>query len=301
MKMLSKKLLAIVLAAVMVFALASCVTVETGGSQSGGAAEAEAANEAKGGSRLDQIKAAGKMTVATEPYFAPQEFIDPSKEGQEQYVGADIEFAHLIADKIGVDVEIVPLEFTAVVPSVSEGKYDIAISALAWTPERADALELSKGYYYSKTTTGYGLLIRTEMADQIKNAEDCADYVVITQSGSLQEALVTDQIPDYKEFKRVSSMQDAFLAVQEGKADAAAVSIPNAQLYIDNNPDCGMMIVPDFKFDMNEEYLGTRCGVMKGETEFMDLVNEVIDEMLESGVYEKWYDEYSVYAGTLGI
>ena len=301
MKTLSKKILAVILAVVMVFALASCVTVETGGNQSGGSKEAEAANETKGKSRLDQIKAAGKMTVATEPYFAPQEFIDPSKEGQEQYVGADIEFAHLIADKIGVEVEIVPLEFTAVVPSVSEGKYDIAISALAWTPERAEALELSKGYYFSKTTTGYGLLIRTEMADQIKNAEDCADYIVITQSGSLQEAMVNDQVPSYKEFKRVSSMQDAFLAVQEGKADAAAVSIPNAQLYIDNNPDCGMMIAPDFKFDMNEEYLGTRCGVQKGDTEFMDLVNEVIDEMLESGIYEKWYDEYSAYAGTLGI
>ena len=301
MKTLYKKLTAILMAAVMVFTLASCVTPAPASSDNAAEDAAEDTSAAKGGSRLDQIKAAGKMTVATEPYFAPQEFIDPSKEGQEQYVGADIEFAHLIADKIGVEVEIVPLEFTAVVPSVSEGKYDIAISALAWTPERAEALELSKGYYFSKTTTGYGLLIRTEMADQIKNAEDCADYVVITQSGSLQEAMVNDQIPAYKEFKRVSSMQDAFLAVQEGKADAAAVSIPNAQLYIDNNPECGMMIVPDFKFDMNEEYLGTRCGVQKGDTEFMDLVNEVIDEMLESGVYEKWYDEYSVYAGTLGI
>ena len=301
MKTLYKKLTAILMAAVMVFTLASCVTPAPASNDNAAEDAAEDTSAAKGGSRLDQIKAAGKMTVATEPYFAPQEFIDPSKEGQEQYVGADIEFAHLIADKIGVEVEIVPLEFTAVVPSVSEGKYDIAISALAWTPERAEALELSKGYYFSKTTTGYGLLIRTEMADQIKNAEDCADYVVITQSGSLQEAMVNDQIPAYKEFKRVSSMQDAFLAVQEGKADAAAVSIPNAQLYIDNNPECGMMIVPDFKFDMNEEYLGTRCGVQKGDTEFMDLVNEVIDEMLESGVYEKWYDEYSVYAGTLGI
>ena len=301
MKTLYKKLTAILMAAVMVFTLASCVTPAPASNDNAAEDAAEDTSAAKGGSRLDQIKAAGKMTVATEPYFAPQEFIDPSKEGQEQYVGADIEFAHLIADKIGVEVEIVPLEFTAVVPSVSEGKYDIAISALAWTPERAEALELSKGYYFSKTTTGYGLLIRTEMADQIKNAEDCADYVVITQSGSLQEAMVNDQIPAYKEFNRVSSMQDAFLAVQEGKADAAAVSIPNAQLYIDNNPECGMMIVPDFKFDMNEEYLGTRCGVQKGDTEFMDLVNEVIDEMLESGVYEKWYDEYSVYAGTLGI
>ena len=294
-----KKMMAMILAAGMILGLAACGSGNAAGGSSAAGTTSGAAKS--GGNRLEQIKAAGKMTVATEPYFAPQEFIDPSKEGQEQYVGADIEFAHLIAEKIGVEVEIVPLEFTAVVPSVSEGKYDIAISALAWTPARAEALEMSKGYYYSKTTTGYGLLIRNELADAIKGADDLADYVVITQSGSLQEAMVLDQIPASKEFKKVSSMNDAFLAVQEGKADAAAVSIPNAQLYIDNNPDCGMMIVPDFKFEMNEEYTGTRCGVMKGETEFMDLVNEVIDEMLESGIYEEWYKEYSEYAGTLGI
>ncbi len=286
MKQTMKKLIAAVLALTLVLLFTACDSKESAPS---------------GGNRLEMNKQAVKMTVATELYCAPPEFIVPALEGQAQYVGADIEFAHLIAKKIGVEVEIVPLEFTAVVPSVSEGKYDIAISALAWTPARAEALEMSKGYYFSKTTTGYGLLIRKDMADQIKNADDCKDYVVITQSGSLQEAMVNDQVKAYKEFKRVSSMQDAFLAVQEGKADAAAVSIPNAQLYIDNNPDCGMMICPDFKFDMNEEYTGTRCGVKKGETEFMALVNEVIDEMLESGDYERWYDEYAAYAGKLGI
>ena len=251
--------------------------------------------------RLAKIKEAGKLTVATEPYFAPQEFIDPSKTGQEQYVGADMELAKVIADRMGVELEIVPLEFTAVQASVAEGKYDLAISALAYTPARSEAMELSKGYHLSEESSSYGLIIRTEDEENIRTVEDIADKTIITQSGSLQEALTNDNVPAYKEFKRVSSMQDAFLAVQEGKADAATVEIENALLYIQNNPGCDMMVVPDVRFKLEEQYDGTRIAAPKGEIELMYFVNGVIDEVVENGWYEEWFEEYTAYAGELGI
>lgn len=88
-------------------------------------------------SRLDAIKAKGVLSVVMEPYFAPNEFVDPSKSGDDQYVGSDVELAKYIADKLGVELEIVPLEFSAVLSSITEGKYDLAISALAYTPAPA--------------------------------------------------------------------------------------------------------------------------------------------------------------------
>ena len=252
--------------------------------------------------RLEEIKARGVLTVATEPYFVPNEFIDPTKTGAEQYVGSDMELAKLIAERMGVELEIVPLEFTQVLASVAEGKYDLAISALAYTPTRAEAMELSIGYNMRDDNPGYGLLIREENKDDITGSEDLKDFILITQSGSIQEELCNQQVPAYKEFKRVSSMTDAFLSVQEGKADAAAVAITNAQLYIDSNPGCGMMIVEDFKFDFDDEkYGGTRIGAPKGETELIEAVNEVLREVNENGQYKAWYDEYSDYAKSLGI
>ena len=252
--------------------------------------------------RLEEIKARGVLTVATEPYFVPNEFIDPTKTGAEQYVGSDMELAKLIAERMGVELEIVPLEFTQVLASVAEGKYDLAISALAYTPTRAEAMELSIGYNMRDDNPGYGLLIREENKDDITGPEDLKDFILITQSGSIQEELCNQQVPAYKEFKRVSSMTDAFLSVQEGKADAAAVAITNAQLYIDSNPGCGMMIVEDFKFDFDDEkYGGTRIGAPKGETELIEAVNEVLREVNENGQYKAWYDEYSDYAKSLGI
>ena len=160
-------------------------------------------------------------------------------------------------------------------------------------------MELSKGFHFEDEE--YGLMVRAEDDGNIKTADDLADRIVITQSGSLQEALVNDNISAYKEFKLVSSMNDAFLAVQSGKADAAMVAIPNAKLYIENNPDCGMVISDAVKVTLDEVYGGLRIGAQKGELDLIAFVNGCIDEVVDSGEYEKWFDDYSVYAGELGL
>lgn len=110
-----------------------------------------------GGQPAEEIQQQRLSRSVTEPYFAPMEFIDPTQEGEAKYVGADIELAHHIADELGVDCHIIPLDFTSVLSGVTTGKYDLAISALAYTPERAEAMELSDGYYYGSEDTGYGL------------------------------------------------------------------------------------------------------------------------------------------------
>ena len=221
--------------------------------------------QTKAANRLEEIQQRGYIEVATEPYFAPNEFIDSSKSGDEQYVGSDIEMAKYIADKLGVELKIVPLEFAAVLSSVTEGKYDLAISALAYTPERAEAMNLSNGYYFDDEEDGYGLLVREEDVDKYPDAASLADAVIVIQSGSLQEAMVTKQVPAYKELKRVSATTDGF------------------------------------RFAVDKETDGTRIGIPKGEKELTDKINEIVDELVESGQYKAWYDEYEEYAKSLGI
>ncbi len=251
--------------------------------------------------RLEAILQRGYIEVATEPAFAPFEFIDPAKTGDDKYVGSDMELAKYIASKLGVKLKVVPLEFMAVLSSITEKKYDLAISALAYTPARVESMNMSKGYYFSKTTAGHGILIRKADASKIKNATDLATYTVVAQSGSLQELFVNQQVPKYKEFKRVSATNDGFLMVQEGKADASITSIPTAQLFIDANPSCGLMIVPNFQFTQDETTLGTRIGIPKGETELTAKINSIIDEVIASGQFEKWHQQYTDYAKQLGI
>lgn len=71
------------------------------------------------------------------------------------------------------------------------------------------------------------------------------------------------------------------------------------QLYADAN---GGLFIPEFRFELDESLDGTRVGATKeGTDELMELVNECIDELIESGKIEEWYAYYSDYAKTLGV
>lgn len=259
--------------------------------------------EAKEGkNRLEKIKERGYIEVVTEPYFAPYEFIDPAKAEGEKVLGADMELAKYIAEKLGVDLRIVPLEFSAVLSGVSTGKYDLAISAIGYTPERNEAIELSKGYAFSADDQkAHGLLIREGDLDKIRGPNDLEEKIIVAQSGSLQEGFVNREVLKTKEFKKVSASTDGYLMVQEGKADAAAVNKKAAQLYIDANKDCGLVIVEGFSFTEPKEWAGNRIGMPKGEKELLEAVNQCIDEVVESGKFPSWEKEYTDAAKKLGL
>ena len=275
-----KKIFAIVLALAMILSCAAC----------GGSSKAK-------GDLLEEIKAQGYIELCTEPYFAPFEFVDPSKTGDDQYVGVDIEIAKYIAEKIGVELRIVPLDFTAVLAGIADGKYDIAISAIAYSPSRAEAMRLSN--VYKPNSGGYGFLTRAEDVDKYSSVEDLKDAVVITQSGSVQESLYNQNVKACKEFKLVANMTDGYLAVAEGKADVCICSTEFAQLYAEAN---GGLAIPDFRFEVDPNMNGTVVAMpLKDSESLLEVVNEAIAELNAQGKIDQWNEEYTAYAAQLGI
>ena len=248
--------------------------------------------------RLEQIKEKGYIEFCTEPYWAPNEFIDPTKTGDEQYVGTDIELAKLIAEKIGVDLKINPLDFSAVLIGTADGKCDMAISAIAWSPTREMAMRLSNGYSFDETV-GYGFLVREEDVDKYTSIEDLANATVITQSGSVQEAIYNQYCGNAKNFKLVANMTDGYLAVAENKADVCITAIGSAELYAEAN---GGLAVPDFKFDTDPQMSATVVATpLDGTDALMDVINEVIADVVENDKYQEWEDYYKEYAKGLGL
>ncbi|MBR1560662.1 MAG: amino acid ABC transporter substrate-binding protein [Clostridia bacterium] len=250
---------------------------------------------------LASVREAGVLRVGTEPYFPPQEFIDPALEGQDRYVGADMELARLVAQRMGVELEIIPMEFTHVLDAVSEGECDLVISALAYTPERASRVTLSKGYNYAEAGAGSGLVIRAADAGAIAGLDDLNGRDVIAQSGSLQEALTAQHVTGYREFRRVGSVEACYDAVARGDMDAAICDIESALAYIEGSPDCGLTVVEDARLVLEPQFDGDRVAAKKGELQLMYFVNGVIDELLESGQYRQWFIEYEEYARKLGM
>lgn len=275
-----KKIFAMLLALAMILSCAAC----------GGSSKAK-------GDLLEEIKAQGYIELCTEPYFAPFEFVDPSKTGDDQYVGVDIEIAKYIAEKIGVELRIVPLDFTAVLAGIADGKYDIAISAIAYSPSRAEAMRLSN--VYKPNSGGYGFLTRAEDVDKYNSVEDLKDAVVITQSGSVQESLYNQNVKACKEFKLVANMTDGYLAVAEGKADVCICSTESAQLYAEAN---GGLAIPDFRFEVDPNMNGTVVAMpLKDSESLLEVVNEAIAELNAQGKIDQWNEEYTAYAAQLGI
>ena len=275
-----KKIFAMVLALAMILSCAAC----------GGSSKAK-------GDLLEEIKAQGYIELCTEPYFAPFGFVDPSKTGDDQYVGVDIEIAKYIAEKIGVELRIVPLDFTAVLAGIADGKYDMAISAIAYSPSRAEAMRLSN--VYKPNSGGYGFLTRTEDVDKYSSVEDLKDAVVITQSGSVQESLYNQNVKACKEFKLVANMTDGYLAVAEGKADVCICSTESAQLYAEAN---GGLAIPDFRFEVDPNMNGTVVAMpLKDSESLLEVVNEAIAELNAQGKIDQWNEEYTAYAAELGI
>ena len=251
--------------------------------------------------RLALIQETGKLRVATEPYFAPAEFIDPGKTGQDSYVGADMELARLIAQRMEVELEIVPMEFSEVLPAVAEGECDLAVSALSFTPARAGMVELSKGYYYSEEVPGSGILIRAEDKDRITALEDLEGLDIVAQAGSLQETMMAENVTSYRQFRRLPSILNVYEYVREGKADAGAVDPETALAYIRQHPQCGLTLVEGILFELDDQFKGDRIAGRKGDLELMYFVNGVIDEVLDSGKYTEWYDQYEAYAEELAV
>lgn len=275
-----KKILVVLLAVVLLLSCTAC----SGGEQK---------------DRLTQIKEKGYIEMVTEPAWAPNEFIDPSKTGDDKYVGLDIELGKYIAEKIGVELKVIPLEFTAVQAGIVDGKYDMAISAMAYSPTRAESMTMSD--VYQPSSDGYGYLCRAEDVDKYTSIESVKDAVVITQSGSVQESLFNDQIgkDNVKEFKLVSSMTDGYLAVAEGKADVCITAISSADLYAEAN---GGLDTPDFLLEVDPNMNGTVVAMPKeGCDSLCEIVNQCIAELTEQGKFVEWEAEFKAYAKQLGI
>jgi len=279
-----KKVIAFVLAALMILACTAC-----------GGKDDTAKKD-----RLAQIKENGKITLVTEPYFAPMEFIDPNKSGDDQFQGVDIEIAKYIADKLDVELEIVALDFTPLLVAMADGKYDMAISAIAYSPSRAEAMNLTDVYMI--TGGGYGFICRSEDVNKYNSIASLEGATVITQSGSVQEFLYNDQIKNavkVKEFKLVDNMTTAYLAVSEGKADVCVCSTESAQLYADAN---GGLAVPEFRLTVDPNMNGTVVALGPDDTDTLkEFINECIAELKAKDQITKWNDEYKAYAASLGI
>ena len=140
-----KKLFATVLALTMALSLAACGAKEEAPAASAPAASAPAASAPAEEAGITTINP-GKLTVATSPDFAPYEFYAIDENGEPQLAGFDMALAQYIADYLGLELEVVPMDFDGTILELQNKKVDLSMAGYSPDPDRADAMDFSDIY-----------------------------------------------------------------------------------------------------------------------------------------------------------
>ena len=233
------------------------------------------------------------LRVAMSPDFPPMEFLDETKTGQERFVGFDVSLAQYLADGLGMELEIAPMSFEACQSALENGDVDMAISGFSWLPGRAERFNLSDTYRAGNNSDNQLLLVRADLSAALDSPAAFAGLRIGAQAASLQEWLVSDQLPDGVCVPFEDLDQGLSLLLQ-GEIDALAVAEGNAVAILAAQSDLTMA---PFRFSVSEELTDNLILLQKGDTELTEAVNALLAKAESAGYYPKWYAQALTLAG----
>ena len=286
--------LLLVMSMIFTFALSACGgggSDESGESGGGGstsdASSAAAYNKILDGLNSEAADTDDTITVAMSPDFAPMEFVDLSRDGDDQYVGYDVLLAKYIANHLGKKLVIKPMSFDAVMTAVSTGNVDMGISGFSWTAERAENYFITDWYEAGENETEQVVITTKENEGKFTDAANFDGLKVGAQGGSLQELLVKEQLTG-AECVLMTDLNDLCTALLTGKIDALAVAQGNGESFISANAD--KLAQSGFKFEIDEKYKNNVVLVNKNNTELGEQINEIIAQQKKDDVADAWYE-----------
>lgn len=266
---MKKRLLSIVLAAMMVAGLTAC-----------------------GGSASDQseksTEAAGKKTlkVAMECGYAPYNWTQsddsngavPIKDSKDYAYGYDVMMAKKIADELGYDLEIVKLDWDSLVPAVQSGTVDCVIAGQSITSERLEMVDFSDPYYYASIIT---LVKNDGQYADAKGISDLAGATCTSQLGTIWYDVCLPQIQDANIQPAQESAPAMLVALESGRTDVVVTDMPTGMAAVVAYPDFKLL---DFAgsgddYEVSDEEINIGISVQKGNTELLEGINSVLATM----------------------
>ncbi|HJD02466.1 MAG TPA: transporter substrate-binding domain-containing protein [Candidatus Mediterraneibacter excrementavium] len=226
--------------------------------------------------------AEGKLTVATSPDYAPYEFYAIDEEGNPTLAGFDLALAQYIADYMGLELEIITVDFDGVLSELQTKSVDLGMAGLAPDEKRENIMDFSDIYYDGEQS----VVTTKENADKFTSfdALNDPDVQVGAQIASLQFDLANENTPD-ADIISLPKVTDIVSELVAGTLDAAFMETAIAESYQKNYPD--LQIVLDVETDVT----GSAIGVVKDNQPLLDAVNEAIAAAVEDGSMDQFVAE----------
>ena len=215
------------------------------------------------------------LRVGTEPTFAPFEF---QKEGSKEYTGFDMDLIRAIGKQMGYKVELVNLGFDGLIPALSTGNIDLAVSGMSITEERKNAVDFCDPYY----TSGLIVLVRPDETN-IKSINDLVGKRIGAQIGTTGATKASSV--KGADVKQYNNANEPFIELDTKGVDAVINDQPVVAYYLVNGGKGKM--VGDI---MEAEYYG--IAAKKGNKALVKQVNEALAALKKNGEYDKIYKKW---------
>ena len=239
------------------------------------------------------------LHMATSADFAPYEY----KEG-DSFAGIDIEIAQAIADKLGMKLDITDIAFDSVIAGVVTGKYDMGMSGITETPERAQTVNFTQGYANAVQT-----IIVPEDSD-IQTADDfylmdaegnpvgVKDGLMIgVQSATTGDIYISDTVENggVGEDHRIQykTGADAVQALSSGKVQAVVIDSEPAKNFVKMYSGLKLLDTPY----VEETYA---IAINKNNTELLQKVDGAISQLKADGTIADITNKYINSGDSLG-
>lgn len=243
-------------------------------------AEPEAAAESEEAAFTTVVP--GKLTVATSPDFAPYEFYALDADGNPTLAGFDVALAQYVADYLGLELDIIPMDFDGVLAELAAGTVDLGLAGLSPDPDRMDVMDFSDVYYVSSQSF-VSVASKADLFDSLESAND-AKFTIGAQNGSIQYDLAVENTPD-ADIISLAKVTDIIAELLNDKMDGAFIETPVAENYAKSYPELTIL------FSVPYEVEGSAIGVCKGNEGLLKAVNEAIAAVTSDGSMDKFIAE----------
>ncbi len=279
-----KKFLSMVLALALALSLAACGgTGNNGGNTTGNGGNANTSADTNTSADADTGDDAGeagfttveegKLIMSTNAAFPPYEMT--TDDGG--FEGIDVEIAQAIAEKLGLELQIDDMDFTAALEAVQAGMSDMAMAGITVNEERLAVMDFSDTY-----ATGVQVVIVKEGSDV--TLDNLGEQLIGVQNGTTGWQFCSDDFGD----DHVAAFDNGITAVQalvNDQVDCVVIDQGPAEVFVSENP--GLTIL-ETEYAI-EDYA---IGVNKGNTALLDAINGALAELQEDGTIQSIIDKY---------
>ncbi len=225
------------------------------------------------------------LTVGLEAAYAPYNWTTASENdftvqlsGQAgAYVdGYDVVIARAIANELGLELEIVAIEWDGLIPALTAHQIDVIIAGMSPTPERAETVSFSTEYYRATQV----MVVRNDSSfTTATSLGDFAEATVVAQLGTLQDDLI-DQIEDVDHGTPLNSYNAITQAVRSGEADAFIAELPVAMGITQANSDLTYVTFTEGQgFMVDDSDVTSAVAVRQEDTALLEAINGVLAQI----------------------